>query len=85
VFVSRGVTLDSMQLMGKEKTHLNFTPRNCAISKAVAFNQADWYDLWRKENPPFDLVFTIDVNHYFDQATLQLHIRDMRPSGSGEG
>jgi single-stranded-DNA-specific exonuclease len=84
VFVARDVTLDRMQLMGKEKTHLNFSPKNSSIAKAVAFNQAEWFDLWRKGNPPFDLVFTIDVNHYFDQATLQLHIRDMRPSGVSE-
>ncbi len=84
VFIARGVSLDRVQLMGKDKTHLSFAPRNCAIARAVAFNQADWYELWRKENTAFDLVFTIDVNHYYDQATLQLQIRDMRPSGSGD-
>lgn len=81
-FVSRGVEIDNMKLMGKESTHLNFGIRDCLINRAVAFNQAYWYDAWRKDKPAFDIAYSLDVNRFFDSETLQLNIRDMKISGT---
>ena len=81
VFVSRAVTVDGMRLMGKEGTHISFYIRNSAINRAVAFNQARWYDVWREEKPRFDIAYTIDINHFNGQDTQQINIRDMRISG----
>jgi len=67
--------------MGKEGAHISFDIRNSAINRAVAFNQARWYDIWREEKPRFDIAYTIDINHYNGQDTQQINIRDMKISG----
>ena len=82
VFVSRGVEIDGMRMMGKEGTHISFFIRNSLISRAVAFNQARWYDKWVEEKPRFDIAYTIDINHYNGQDTQQINVRDMKISGS---
>ena len=82
LFVSHAVEIDSMKLMGKESTHINFSIRGCPINRAVAFNQAQWFEIWRREKPKFDIAYSIDVNRYFDQETLQLNIRDMKVTGT---
>lgn len=80
VFVSRGVEVDGMRLMGKEDNHISFYLRNSAINRAVAFNQAKWYEVWREEKPRFDIAYTIDINHYMDKETQQINVRDMKIS-----
>lgn len=82
VFVSRAVEVDGMRLMGKDNTHIGFNIRNCSISRAVAFNQAHWFEKWKEEKPRFDIAYTIDINHYMGKDTQQLNIRDMRLSAS---
>lgn len=81
IFVSYGVEIDGMRLMGKEGNHINFYLRNSAIRRAVAFNQAQWYERWCEEKPRFDIAYTIEINHYNGQDTQQINIRDMRISG----
>lgn len=81
LFISRGVEVDGMKLMGKEGTHIGFTIRGCKINRAVAFNQAQWFEVWQQERPKFDIAYSIEVNRYFDMETLQLNIRDMKISG----
>jgi single-stranded-DNA-specific exonuclease len=49
LLVSRGVEVDGMKLMGKEGTHISFSIRGCKINRAVAFNQAQWYEVWQQE------------------------------------
>lgn len=83
-FISRMVEIDNMKIMGKEATHLNFSIRGCLINRAVAFNQAHWYEPWRKEKPRFDIAYTLDVNRFYDSETLQLNIRDMKISGTSD-
>ena len=83
LFISRGVVVDRMQVMGKESTHLSFSVRGSPINRAVAFNQAAWYQTWYEEKPRFDLAYTVEVNHYNGMDTLQLNIRDMKISAVG--
>lgn len=80
LLISRGVEIDGMKLMGKEGTHISFSIRGCKINRAVAFNQAQWYEVWQQERPRFDIAYSIDVNRYFNTETLQLNIRDMKIS-----
>ena len=72
LFISRGVKVERMQVMGKEGTHLNFSILGSPINRAVAFNQARWYQTWFEERPRFDIAYSIDVNHYNGMDTLQL-------------
>lgn len=80
LLISRGVEIDGMKLMGKEGTHISFSVRGCKINRAVAFNQAQWYEVWQQERPRFDIAYSIEVNRFFDVETLQLNIRDMKIS-----
>ncbi len=80
LFISRGVKVEGVQMMGKDKTHISFQVPDSKIKRAVAFNQARWLEKWREERPLFDIAYTIDVNHYQDRDTLQLNIRDMKIS-----
>lgn len=83
LFISRGVIVERMQVMGKESSHLSFSVQGSPINRAVAFNQAGWYQTWYEEKPRFDIAYTIDVNHYNGMATLQLNIKDMKISAIG--
>ena len=81
VFVSRKVDVEGMRLMGKEEDHISFFIRGSKINRAVAFNQAQWYETWKEEKPQFDIAYTIDVNHYNGLESLQLRVLDMKISG----
>ncbi|HNR01732.1 MAG TPA: single-stranded-DNA-specific exonuclease RecJ [Anaerolineaceae bacterium] len=83
LFVTRGVKVERMQVMGKEGSHLSFSVQGSPINRAVAFNQASWYQTWFEERPRFDIAYNIDVNHYNGMDTLQLNIRDMKISAIG--
>jgi single-stranded-DNA-specific exonuclease len=81
LLISRGVEIDGMKIMGKESTHISFSVRGSKINRAVAFNQAQWYEVWQQERPKFDIAYSIEVNRFFDMESLQLNIRDMKISG----
>lgn len=80
LLISRGIEIDGMKLMGKDGNHISFSIRGCKINRAVAFNQAQWFQIWQEEKPKFDIAYSIDVNRYFNTETLQLNIRDMKIS-----
>lgn len=82
VFISRAIEVDGMRLMGKDGNHISFNIRNSPISRAVAFNQAQWFDRWKEEKPRFDIAYTIDINHYMGKDTQQINIRDMKISAA---
>lgn len=78
LFYARGVTFSDMRLMGKEGTHLRGTLEGCVINQAVAFNQGCWYEVWKENFPRFDILYSIEINRYFEKETQQVNIRDMR-------
>ena len=80
LFVVRDAKISDMKLMGKEGTHIRCMIEGCSIQQAVAFNQAKWFDVWREIKPRFDLLFSIEVNRYFEKETQQISIRDMKVS-----
>ncbi len=79
-FIVKGVRFLEMRVIGKEGTHLKGTIDGSLINQAVAFNQAQWYEVWRETKTRFDILFNIEVNRYFDKETQQINIRDMHPS-----
>jgi len=77
-FISRNVAVRNARAIGADKKHLKFT---CVagnyLMDAVAWRQADWLS----EMPGnFDLLYMIEENEYMGNRTLQLNVRDMRPS-----
>lgn len=83
-FLARRVRFSDMKIMGRDGTHLRGTLERCQLNQAVAFNQANWYKVWKESRPSFDILFTIEVNRYFDKETQQINIRDMHPSDEME-
>ncbi|MCX6055759.1 MAG: single-stranded-DNA-specific exonuclease RecJ [Chloroflexi bacterium] len=85
-FVIRGAKILRMELMGKERpqTHLRIWIDGCPINPAVAFHQAQWFQTWRESKPKFDILFSIEINRFFEKETQQINIRDMRVSDPSE-
>ncbi len=79
-FVLRGVNFLDLKVIGRDGTHLRGVIDGCRINQAVAFNQAQWYEVWKESKPLFDILFTIEINRYFDKETQQINIKDMIPS-----
>lgn len=77
-FMSRNVRFMDMKVMGKEGTHLRGTIDGSMINQAVAFNQAQWFDVWKETNTRFDILYSIEINRYFEKETQQINIREMR-------
>jgi single-stranded-DNA-specific exonuclease len=80
LFIARRVKFSDMKVMGKELTHLRCIIEGSPINQAVAFNQAQWYKVWKESKSQFDIVYSIEINRYFEKETQQINIRDMRPS-----
>ena len=80
LFTAGGVKFSEMRVMGKEGTHLRCVIDGCVISQAVAFNQAHWFAVWKDSQPRFDILYSIEINRYFEKETQQINIRDMHPS-----
>lgn len=78
VFISRNVEIKNARSLGAEKKHLKFT---CQAGRylldAVAWRQADWLPQLPGR---FDLLYHIEENFYMGNRTMQLNVRDMRPS-----
>ncbi|MHC1740018.1 MAG: single-stranded-DNA-specific exonuclease RecJ [Anaerolineaceae bacterium] len=78
VFVSRKVIIKNPRAIGAEKKHLKFT---CAADNylldAVAWRQADWLPFLPGT---FDILYQIEENYYMGNRTMQLNVRDLRPS-----
>ena len=78
VFVSRNVIIKNARAIGAEKKHLKFTCKaGNYLLDAVAWRQADWLPYLPGT---FDLMYGIEENYYNGSRTMQLNIRDMRPS-----
>jgi single-stranded-DNA-specific exonuclease len=78
VFVSRNVAIKNAKALGAEKKHLKFTCQaGNYLLDAVAWRQSDWLPFLPGK---FDLMYVIEENSYMGSRTMQLNIRDMRPS-----
>lgn len=82
VFVTRRLLAVSDRIRILKDKHLKmsvFEEGHSVMMEAIAFQMAEYADLIRS-GQPFDLCYSIEQNTFQDKTTLQLYIRDIRPS-----
>ena len=78
-FVSRDLRVKSCRKVGKEGTHLKLTVSDNRITyDAIAFNKGEWCDQMPAR---IDLLYAFELNEYNGRTTLQLNVRDIKPTG----
>lgn len=84
VFVTRNLRATDASLVGGDKSHLRFkaySPQeNTHPIGAIAFKMGEMYDEVASGRP-FDLVYSIEENHWKDRVSLQLQVKDIRVHG----
>jgi single-stranded-DNA-specific exonuclease len=80
VFVTRGVYATHCRLLKDLHLKLTMQQPGCPISlQGIAFNSAEKED-YCAEGLSFDVAYTLDVNEFNQQRTVQLMVRDILPS-----
>lgn len=79
VYVSRDLKVERFNVIGKERTHLRLTVSDGKITyDAVAFRQAHWAEAMPTR---VDLAYTFELNEFNGRTSLQLNVRDIKPTG----
>jgi single-stranded-DNA-specific exonuclease len=79
IFASRNLNINDSRTVGKENTHLKMTVSDGWVTfDAIAFRQGHWHEKMPKR---VDLMYTFEVNEFRGRKTLQLNVRDLKPSG----
>ncbi|ARK09409.1 single-stranded-DNA-specific exonuclease RecJ [Fibrella sp. ES10-3-2-2] len=79
VFCTEDVVLVGEPTIMKEK-HLKFTCKQLGSGRSfvtVGFGMAEWAS-HLQANEPFSICYSIDMNHFRDQSTIQLMLKDIR-------
>ncbi len=79
VFCTEDVVLVGEPIIMKEK-HLKFTCKQLRSGHtftAIGFGMAEWADHLHR-NEPFSICYSVDMNHFRDQSTIQLMLKDIR-------
>jgi single-stranded-DNA-specific exonuclease len=79
LFCSRDLIVRNSRTVGKENSHLKMTVSDGWVTyDAIAFRQGQW-----QEHMPskIDLMYTFEVNEFRGRKSLQLNVRDLKPSG----
>jgi len=83
VFVTYNVRdYGTSRVVGKDGTHLKLDLTDDSVNlptKAIAFGMGD-YETLVKDGNPIDICFTVEENTYNNNTTIQLMIKDIRPS-----
>ncbi|MFQ5408225.1 MAG: single-stranded-DNA-specific exonuclease RecJ [Anaerolineales bacterium] len=79
VFVSRDVRVLSHRTVGREGKHLKFNVRapDSASLEAIAFGYGDWA---ARMPAVIDVVYELEINEWQGRRSLQLNVKDLRPS-----
>ncbi|MEA4908134.1 MAG: single-stranded-DNA-specific exonuclease RecJ [Anaerolineaceae bacterium] len=79
LFVSRGLKVLRYRKVGSDGQHLRLTVSDGKIIyDAIAFRMG----CWAEEMPAYvDLLYTFEQNYYNGRVSLQLGVRDLKPSG----
>lgn len=79
VFMTRGLKVRRARAVGKDANHLKMTVTDGKVDfDAIAFRQGYWQD----QLPLFiDLMYTFELNEYNGFESLQLNVRDIKPTG----
>lgn len=82
VFVSRELRILDHRQVGREGNHLRLTVTDGWITyDAIAFGQGHWYE----EMPSLvDLMYAFETNEFNGKESLQLRVRDIKPSNSDD-
>ncbi|MEW5868651.1 MAG: single-stranded-DNA-specific exonuclease RecJ [Chloroflexota bacterium] len=82
VFVSRGLRVVRFRAVGRENAHLRLSVSDGRITyDAIAFRQGHW----QAQMPPHvDLLYSFETNEYNGRSSLQLNVRDLKPSGADD-
>lgn len=77
LFVTKGINIQQVYSLGKEKKHLklHIEASDNAIIEGLAFNQGENIDEI-KTAQNIDVVYNIDKNEYMGQEKVQINIRD---------
>ena len=78
IFMSRGLKVTRQKAIGADRAHLKLTVTDGKITyDAIAFRQGYWI----AQLPPIiDLMYTFELNEFNGQVSLQLNVKDIRPS-----
>jgi len=80
VLASLGVGLTVQRQVGTDRRHLKLTvvdPRTGQAWDAIAFRLGDWFG---HLPPRIDLAYTLEVNEFKGERSLQLNVKDIRPA-----
>ncbi len=78
-FVSRDLKPLSVRAIGKDGVHLKFAVTDGWITfDAIAFQQGHWNG---RMPPRVDIYYSFELNEYNGRTSLQLNVRDLKPSG----
>ncbi|MCJ7700453.1 MAG: hypothetical protein MUO62_02625, partial [Anaerolineales bacterium] len=82
LFTSRDLLVNKSRTVGKEGSHLKMTVSDGHITfDAIAFRQGHW----QAQMPTrVDLMYTFEVNEFRGQKTLQLNVKDLKPTGADD-
>ncbi len=79
LFISRGLKVLRCKTVGREGSHLRLTITDGGPSyDAIAFRQGYWADAMPER---VDLLYAYEKNHFNGRESLQLNVRDIKPSG----
>ncbi len=82
LFVSRDLRVRYSRRVGSEGQHLRLTLDDGAITyDAIAFRQGHWGGQLPER---VDILYAFERNFYRDQMTLQLNVRDLKPSNGAQ-
>ena len=81
-FVSTNVTVSGTPRLVGKGNHLKFAARQNGTSyDAIGFNLADHYQ-HLITGKPIDLVYVVEENEWQGRKTIQLNVKDIKPSGA---
>ncbi len=87
VFMTRGIIdCGKSHPVGKEQEHLKLAIRDASsknIQNGIAFQMGE-YDKELKAGTPLDICYTIEENTFNGNTSLQLVIKDIKPSNENE-
>jgi len=77
-FISRGLRVTRQQAVGKDSSHLKLAVTDGRITyDAIAFRLGHWVG---RMPAAIDLLYTFEKNEFNGRVSLQLNVRDLRPS-----
>jgi single-stranded-DNA-specific exonuclease len=80
VFLSKNVFSVDVRLLKEAHLKLSMTqPNSDIVVEGIGFNMADKLDVVAA-GIPFDVVYTLEKNKWKNKETLQLNIKDIRPT-----